>query len=232
MVKAHGHDTHDRVLAAVDPDPPAHDAGIAVETLLPEIVAEEGYRRRAGTILGLPDATAQHRLDAESGKKVVGDEGPLQAHGLPDAGEVEAQRLEGAHARHGGLPFLPLEVMISLDPVVVAHARAGFDVVPDVDQAIQVLDRQDSQEDRVDDGEVADVGRQQKRQGDHRGEGRGRAPGEYRGEKAARILNWIAGHGDASRLSQGTAPRASCAWRMKLRSMAHVIEERGAERIA
>ena len=159
-VEAPGQHADDGSLAAIHVEGLANDVGVGVELRLPPGIADQDDGRSAVERILRPEDAAHGRFDAEKLKEVGDDVDAGGGYGCAAAieaevagagkGEVSGHILKGA-AVHA-------ELVVGVGGVGGARQAALGGRRRDPHQAIRVLERQRSQENRVDHAEDGDVG--------------------------------------------------------------------------
>src|SRR5215510_11776965 len=142
-------DSHDGMILSVKRDRPPHHIRVRAEAPPPEVMAQNGHPRSAGTVLLRQEDASKSGANRQQGKEVGSDGPAVQPFGFSNAGEVESPIGSSGHA---------LEAPALLSPVYEVRQRRIFGTallgsVPDVDQAVRTFTRQWTKQDSVDDAE-------------------------------------------------------------------------------
>src|SRR5262245_44067403 len=141
--------SHNRMILPIKRDRPSHHIRIGAESPPPEVMAQNGHPRGAGTVLLRQEDASKSGTNRQQGKEVGSDGQAVQPFGFSHAGEVESPIGSSGHA---------LEAPALLSPVYEVRQRRIFGTallgsVPDVDQAVRTFTRQWTKQDSVDDAE-------------------------------------------------------------------------------
>jgi hypothetical protein len=93
------HDADNGVGAAVDRNGPANDRSVAQKTPPPHIVADDDHGFGADLIVVRGQVAAERRRDAESGKQVPGNGGPVELLRLGAIGQGDRAGADGDDGR-------------------------------------------------------------------------------------------------------------------------------------
>ena len=153
-LEARGHHADDGGGLRVDAQRAADDVRVALEAVLPDLVAEDRHARRAGRVVALHEGPAQQRFHAGDVERVGRDEGAVVALGPAlAAADVDGAVVEGGEDLEGLLRVAPLGEVLLEDVPAVVVVRLGRVEHGDRGNPVGVGERQPPQERPLDDAE-------------------------------------------------------------------------------